>query len=71
MNHQHRFRTLVSHVRGPAEQVTFGGSAITAAIPAGVAEGDNVTAYFEVLSYAGTLALTRSPTPTASLTPAP
>ena len=58
MNHQHRFHTLVSHVRGPAEPVTFGGSAITSAIPAGVAEGGNVTVYFEVLSYAGTLTLT-------------
>ena len=58
MNHQHRFHTLVSHVRGPAEQVTFGGSPITSAIPAGVAEGGNVTVYFEVLSYAGTLTLT-------------
>ena len=58
MNHQHRSHTLVSHVRGPAERVTFGGSPITAAIPVGVAEGGNVTAYFEVLSYAGTLTLT-------------
>ena len=55
MNHQHRFHTLVSHVRGPAEQVTFGGCPITSAIPVGVAEGGNVTVYFEVLSYAGTL----------------
>jgi diacylglycerol O-acyltransferase len=58
MNHQHRFHTLVSHVRGPAEQVTFGGSPITGAVPVGVAEGGNVTVYFEVLSYAGTLTLT-------------
>ena len=36
----------------------LGGSPITAAIPVGVAEGGNVTAYFEVLSYAGTLTLT-------------
>jgi hypothetical protein len=58
MNHQRRFHTLVSHVRGPAEPVTFGGSTITSAIPAGVAEGGNITVYFEVLSYAGTLTLT-------------
>jgi WS/DGAT/MGAT family acyltransferase len=58
MNHQHRFHTLVSHVRGPAERVTFGGSPITSAIPVGVAEGGNVTVYFGVLSYAGTLTLT-------------
>jgi diacylglycerol O-acyltransferase / wax synthase len=58
MNHQHRFHTLVSHVRGPAERVTFGGSLVTEAIPIGVAEGGNITVYFEVLSYAGTLAIT-------------
>ena len=58
MNHQHRFHTLVSHVRGPAEQVTFGGSPITSAIPVGLAEGGNITVYFELLSYAGTLTLT-------------
>jgi WS/DGAT/MGAT family acyltransferase len=57
MNHQHRLHTLVSHVRGPAEQVTFGGFAITSAIPLVVAEGGNITVYFEVLSYAGTLAI--------------
>jgi diacylglycerol O-acyltransferase len=56
--HQHRFHTLVSHVRGPAEPVTFGGCPVTSAIPAGVAEGGNITAYFEVLSYAGTLTMT-------------
>ena len=33
MNHQHRFHTLVSHVRGPAERLNFGGSPITEAIP--------------------------------------
>ena len=58
MNHQRRFHTLVSHVRGPAEPVTFGGAEVTSAIPAGVAEGGNITVYFEVLSYAGTLTLT-------------
>jgi diacylglycerol O-acyltransferase / wax synthase len=57
MNHQHRLHTLVSHVRGPAEQVTFGGFPITSAIPLVVAEGGNVTVYFEVLSYAGTLTI--------------
>ena len=56
MNHQHRFHTLVSHVRGPAEQVTFGGSPITSAIPVGLAEGGNITVYFELLS-------TRAPSP--------
>jgi len=58
MNHQHRLHTLVSHVRGPEEPVTFGGSPVVSAIPVAVADNGNVTAYFEVLSYAGTLTLT-------------
>ena len=58
MDHQHRFHTLVSHVRGPAEPVTFGGCPITSAIPAGVGPGGNIPVYFEVLSYAGTLTVT-------------
>ena len=58
MNHQHRFHTLVSHVRGPAEPVTFGGCRITSAIPAGVGPGGNIPVYVEVLSYAGTLTMT-------------
>ena len=57
MNHQHRFHTLVSHVRGPADRLTFGGAPISSAVPVGVAEGGNATVYFEVLSYAGTLTL--------------
>jgi len=47
----------VSHLRGPTEQVTFGGFPITSAIPIAVAEGGNITVYFEVLSYAGTLTI--------------
>ena len=31
---------------------------MTSAIPADVAEGGNITVYFEVLSYAGTVTLT-------------
>jgi hypothetical protein len=58
MNHQHRFHTLVSHVRGPTEPVTFGGSPITSAVPVGVGPGGNIPVYFEVLSYAGTLTIT-------------
>jgi WS/DGAT/MGAT family acyltransferase len=58
MNQQHRFHTLVSHVRGPAEPVTFGGYPVTSAVPVGVAQGGNITVYFEVLSYAGTLTVT-------------
>jgi diacylglycerol O-acyltransferase len=58
MNHQHRFHTLVTHVRGPAEPVTIGGHQVSAAIPVGVGEGGNMAVYFEVLSYAGVLTIT-------------
>ncbi len=57
LDHQHRFHTLVSHVRGPAAPVTFAGVRITAAIPAGVGPGGNIPVHFEVLSYAGSLAV--------------
>ncbi|WIX98517.1 wax ester/triacylglycerol synthase family O-acyltransferase [Amycolatopsis mongoliensis] len=57
MNHQRRMHTLVSHVRGPAVPVTFGGVPIASAIPVGVGDGGNMTVFFEVLSYAGTLAV--------------
>jgi hypothetical protein len=58
MNHQRRFHTLVTHVRGPAEPVRLAGHPIGAAIPVAVAEGGNMTVYFEVLSYAGALTIT-------------
>lgn len=58
MNHQHRLHTLVSHVRGPAARIAFGGSPVIAAVPISVGQGGNITVYFEVLSYAGTLTIT-------------
>jgi diacylglycerol O-acyltransferase / wax synthase len=58
MNHQHRVHTLVSHVRGPAEPVSFGGCPVTAAIPVVVGDGSNIPVFFEVLSYAGALTVT-------------
>lgn len=58
MAHQHRLHTLVSHVRGPDEPITFGGSPISSAIPVALAAGGNITVYFDVLSYAGTLTVT-------------
>jgi diacylglycerol O-acyltransferase / wax synthase len=58
MNHQHRLHTLVSHVRGPEEPVSFGGYRIGRAVPVGVAEGGNLTVYFEVLTYHGMLTIT-------------
>jgi diacylglycerol O-acyltransferase len=57
MNHQRRMHTLVSHVRGPAEPVTFGGTPVRAAIPLSVGESGNLTVVFEVLSYAGGLTI--------------
>jgi len=57
MNHQHRMHTLVSHVRGPRTAVTFGGTPITTAIPIGLGDGGNLTVFFEVLSYAGTVTI--------------
>lgn len=57
MNHQHRFHTLVTHVRGPVEPVTLGGHSVNTAIPVAVAESGNMTVYFEVLSYAGVLTI--------------
>jgi diacylglycerol O-acyltransferase / wax synthase len=50
--------TLVSHVRGPEQPVTFGGRPIQAIIPAAVGEAGNTTVSFEVLSYAGTVTIT-------------
>ncbi|MFF4507367.1 wax ester/triacylglycerol synthase domain-containing protein [Streptomyces sp. NPDC001401] len=63
LNHQHRFHTLITHVRGPAEQVTFGGAPVTSAVPVGVGPGGNIPVYFEVLSYAGTLTVTTTVDP--------
>jgi diacylglycerol O-acyltransferase / wax synthase len=57
MNHQRRFHTLVTHVRGPAQPVTLSGHRVSAAIPIVVAEGGNITVQFEVLSYAGVLTI--------------
>ena len=58
MNHQHRFHTLVTHVRGPVEPVRLAGHRVVSAIPVAVAEGGNTTVCFEVLSYAGALTIT-------------
>ncbi|MEV0173542.1 wax ester/triacylglycerol synthase domain-containing protein [Streptomyces sp. NPDC050803] len=63
MNHQHRFHTLVTHVRGPAEQVAFGGIPVVCAVPVTVGDGGNVPVHFEVLSYAGTLTLAATADP--------
>ena len=58
MNHQRRFHTLVTHVRGPAEPLTLDGHPVTEAIPVAIGERGNMTVSFEVLSYAGMLTIT-------------
>ena len=58
MNHQHRLHTMVSHVRGPAEPVTFSGWPISSAIPVALGGEGNMAAYFEVFSYAGEVTIT-------------
>lgn len=63
LNHQHRFHTLVTHVRGPAAPITFAGARVTSAIPVSLGPGGNIPIYFEVLSYAGTLTLTATADP--------
>ena len=57
MNHQRRLHTLVSHVRGPVEPAAIGGHPITAAVPIVMGDNGNITVYFEILSYAGTVVL--------------
>ncbi|MFS8102501.1 WS/DGAT domain-containing protein [Lentzea alba] len=58
MNHQNRMHTLVSHVRGPSEPITFAGRQIRSAIPMGVGADGNMTVYFEVFTYAGIVTIT-------------
>jgi WS/DGAT/MGAT family acyltransferase len=58
MIHQHRFHTLLSHVRGPVGRMSFGGLLVDGAVPLGVAAGGNATVHFQALSYAGTLTVT-------------
>jgi diacylglycerol O-acyltransferase / wax synthase len=58
MNHQRRFHTLVTHVRGPAEPLTLDGHPVSEAIPVAIGERGNITVSFEALSYAGILTIT-------------
>jgi diacylglycerol O-acyltransferase / wax synthase len=58
MNHQRRFHTLVTHVRGPVEPLTLDGHPVREAIPVAIGERGNITVSFEVLSYAGMLTIT-------------
>jgi hypothetical protein len=58
MTHQHRMHTLVSHVRGPDVRLTLDGRAIVSAVALVVGESGNTPVQFQVLSYAGELAVT-------------
>ncbi|MCA2188060.1 wax ester/triacylglycerol synthase domain-containing protein [Nonomuraea cavernae] len=57
LRRQRRIHTLVSNVRGPEQPLAFAGATISQVIPVAVAENGNVTVTFEILSYAGTLAI--------------
>ena len=58
LNHQRRFHTLVSNVKGPKGPVSIGGMPVRGLIPVSVAESGNVAVNFVALSYAGTLTVT-------------
>ncbi|SPL98954.1 unnamed protein product [[Actinomadura] parvosata subsp. kistnae] len=58
LRRQRRIHTLVSNVRGPDRPLAFAGAPIREIIPVAVAENGNVTVSFEILSYAGTVAIT-------------
>jgi diacylglycerol O-acyltransferase len=54
-DHQRRFHTLVSNVRGPGVAQRLGGVTVRTMIPVSVAGSGNVVVGFLALSYAGTL----------------
>ncbi len=58
LDHQHRFHTLISTVRGPVGSLLFAGRVVTGIIPISVAESGNTTVNVVGLSYAGTLTVT-------------
>ncbi|MEU6729810.1 WS/DGAT domain-containing protein [Nonomuraea wenchangensis] len=64
LRRQRRIHTLVSNVRGPDRPLTVAGAAVREIIPVAVAENGNVTVSFEILSYAGTVAITVIADPT-------
>ena len=57
VEHQRLVHTFETNLRGPAEQVFFGGHPIRAIVPAAVNPG-NIGVSFDVLSYAGVLDVT-------------
>jgi diacylglycerol O-acyltransferase / wax synthase len=58
MNHQRRFHTLVTSVRGPEYQVTFADKPVRGIVPIAVGDAGNVTVSFDVMSYADMLSIT-------------
>ena len=57
IDHQRLVHTFVTNVRGPAERLRLAGAEVVSVVPVAVNPG-NVAVSFDVLSYAGTLALT-------------
>ena len=55
LNHQRRFHTLVTTVRGPERVLRFAGCLVTSATPISPGDNGNVTIHCSVLSYAGRL----------------
>jgi WS/DGAT/MGAT family acyltransferase len=58
MTHQRRMHTMVSSLHGPDRRITLGGRAVVSIVPLVCAETGNVRVSFDVLSYAGALAIT-------------
>ena len=58
LNHQRRFHTLVSNVKGPKAKVSIGRVPVRELVGVSVAESGNVTVNFLALSYAGSLTVT-------------
>jgi len=57
VDHQRFVHTFVTNVRGPASRMSVAGAEVVAMLPVAVNPG-NVSVSFDVLSYAGTLAVT-------------
>ena len=57
VDHQRLVHTFVTNVRGPAQRLRIGGAEVSAVAPVALNPG-NVAVSFDVLSYAGTLAVT-------------
>ena len=63
MNHQHRFHTLVTHVRGPSIRSPSVDLRSPRPSRSASAPGGNIPVYFEAWSYAGTLTISATTDP--------